>query len=331
MSNDRLYGNAGSDILDGGAGLDRMYGGLGNDTFHVRDKTDYAYENTDEGMDTVHASVSHTLRANIETLRLTGTASLAGKGNELANTIVGNSGANALYGLLGDDRLYGGEGNDRLDGGAGLDRMYGGAGDDTYIVSDATDYAYENVSEGVDRVYASVSHTLRANVECLFLTGTSEISGRGNELANLLSGNDAANTLMGLLGDDRLYGGAGDDSLDGGLGRDQLTGGAGADVFVFRDGDLGPTASTADIIRDFSQTQGDMLRLSAIDADTSTAGNQAFAFVGSAAFSGVAGELRYEQVGGNTYLSGDTNGDGLADFVIRLDGLHTLQSGDFVL
>jgi hypothetical protein len=28
---------------------------------------------------------------------------------------------------------------------------------------------------------------------------------------------------------------------------------------------------------------------------------------------------------------GDTNGDGTADFMIRLDGLHSLTGGDFVL
>ena len=59
--------------------------------------------------------------------------------------------------------------------------------------------------------------------------------------------------------------------------------------------------------------------------------NEAFAFIGTAAFSHTAGELRYEEVSGFTYVYGDTNGDGIADFMIRLDGLHALSSGDFVL
>ncbi len=336
-----LAAGAGDDTLDGGAGVDRMYGGLGNDSYTVRDTADYAYENAGEGTDQVVASVSHALRANIETLRLTGTASLTGRGNDLANSLYGNSGANKLYGLLGDDRLYGGEGNDVLDGGAGLDRLYGGLGNDSYTVSDATDYAYENAGEGTDRVYASVTHTLRANVEYLYLTGSSAIGGTGNDLANLLSGNAAANGLRGLAGDDKLYGlggedvldgGLGDDWLEGGAGRDRMTGGTGADRFVFRDGDFASAvASGADQIHDFAQADGDRIRLDLVDADRTLGGDQAFAFIGTAAFSGAAGELRYAQVSGNTYLSGDTNGDGLPDFTIRLDGLHTLGTGDLVL
>ncbi|MGE5563026.1 MAG: hypothetical protein ACM3ZV_06910 [Bacillota bacterium] len=41
--------------------------------------------------------------------------------------------------------------------------------------------------------------------------------------------------------------------------------------------------------------------------------------------------LRYEQISGNTYIDGDTNGDGYADFMICVTGAHTLTSGDFVL
>lgn len=328
---DRLKGNEGNDTLDGGAGLDRLYGGLGNDTYYVNDATDYAYENASEGLDQVYSSISHVLRANLETLWLTGTAALNGHGNDIGNSIYGNAANNKLFGLVGDDRLFGGDGNDVLDGGAGLDRLYGGLGDDTYYVRDTTDYSYENVGEGTDRVYASVTHTLRANIEYLYLTGTAAIGGTGNDLGNLLSGNSAGNSLKGLAGDDRLFGEAGNDVLEGGSGRDQLTGGSGADRFIFRDGDSGGSASTADIILDFSQADGDRIRLDAIDANTVVAGDQAFAFIGTAAFSGTAGELRYAQVSGNTYLSGDTNGDGLADWMLRLDGLHAISTSNLVL
>ena len=121
--------------------------------------------------------IDHTLRAEVENLVLTGSA-LIGKGNASDNGITGNSGANRLYGYEGndtldgaggDDYLLGGEGNDTLTGGAGYDRMYGGIGDDSYIVTDASDYAYENAGEGTDRVIASINHTLRANIEELEL------------------------------------------------------------------------------------------------------------------------------------------------------------------
>jgi hypothetical protein len=59
--------------------------------------------------------------------------------------------------------------------------------------------------------------------------------------------------------------------------------------------------------------------------------DQQFAFIGTGAFTGAAGQLRYQQISGNTYVMGDTDGDGDADFWIRLDGLHNLQAGDFII
>ena len=60
-------------------------------------------------------------------------------------------------------------------------------------------------------------------------------------------------------------------------------------------------------------------------------GDQKFAFIGGAAFSGVVGQLRYEQANGSTHVMGDVNGDGVADFVIQVTGLVSFTSGDFLL
>lgn len=75
---------------------------------------------------------------------------------------------------------------------------------------------------------SSVSQDLAANVENLRLTGTSALTGIGNELNNVLTGNGGANTLDG---------GAGDDLLSGGLGNDMLKGGTGNDTYLFNRGD----------------------------------------------------------------------------------------------
>jgi len=347
---DRLLGGAGNDTLIGGAGYDRMYGGTGDDTYTVSDATDFAYEDEGEGTDLVNATINHQLRANVENLTLGGTANLIGEGNELGNVITGNSGANKLYGYDGDDsligqggddHLLGGSGNDTLNGGTGYDRMYGGTGDDTYIVNDTTDYAYEDASEGTDRVIASINHTLRDNVEQLELAGSSDLRGYGNAENNLILGNSGANLLYGRDGDDSLDGGAGndivygengDDALDGGAGQDRFYGGTGADDFIFSDGDFaGMTSGTADRIHDFSQAEGDQISLAGVDADVGLGGDQSFNFIGSGAFTGHAGELRTYQASGNTYVVGDTNGDGVADFMIRVDGLHSLQASDFII
>jgi hypothetical protein len=81
----------------------------------------------------------------------------------------------------------------------------------------------------------------------------------------------------------------------------------------------------------FASAQGDRIGLDLIDANSNLAGNQAFAFIGTAGFSGAAGQLRYEQIAGKTFIQGDTNGGGVADFWIALNGSHTLSSGDILL
>jgi len=348
-NDDKLFGGLGNDTLVGGTGYDRMYGGAGDDTYNVGDADDYAYENAGEGHDTVIASLDHQLRAEVEDLELTG-AALIGKGNAGDNGITGSDVANKLYGyegndtligMGGDDYLLGAEGNDTLNGGAGYDRMYGGTGNDSYIVTDASDYAYENLGEGTDRVIASINHSLRANIEELELAGSADLRGYGNDLDNQLIGNSGANLLYGRDGNDSLHGNAGNDilygengndHLDGGAGQDRFYGGAGADDFIFGNGDFaGMTSGSADRIHDFSAADGDQIRLDGVDANSVLGGDQGFAFIGNGAFTGTAGELRTSQISGNTYVQGDVDGDGVADFWIRLDGLHTLGSGDFVL
>jgi len=202
---DRLDGGAGNDLLDGGTGADEMLGGTGDDIYVVDDPSDTVTELENEGNDTVRAAIAYTLGAHIESLTLTGSADLAGHGNEMDNILVGNR---------GDNTLTGGAGNDRLDGGLGADTLIGGAGDDTYLVDNAGDTVVERAGEGIDTVKASVSHALAAHVENLILTGTGHIDATGNELDNRLTGN------------------AGDNRLDGGAGADVMVGGRGNDTYV---------------------------------------------------------------------------------------------------
>jgi Ca2+-binding RTX toxin-like protein len=335
-----ITGNGAANTLNGGGGADTLIGGAGNDTYIVDSVGDTVTENASAGTDLVKASVSYTLGANVENLTLFGTGAINGTGNGLDNHVTGNDAVNILDGGLGndvltgrggDDSLIGGSGNDTLNGGTGADSMSGGIGNDLYYVDNALDTITENSGEGTDLVKASVSFTLGANVEKLVLTGSGAIDGTGNTLDNVITGTTAANTLSGGAGVDSLWGYGGNDTLIGGAGRDTLVGGTGNDLFVFDDGDFGgATTATADRITDFTNGQ-DKLDLSAVDANTGLGGDQAFSFIGTSAFSGTAGELHYQQISGNTYVSGDTNGDGVADFMIRLDGLHTMTSSDFII
>ena len=160
----------------------------------------------------------------------------------------------------------------------------------------------------------------------------------GGSGADSLSGDAGNDTLDGGLGNDFLYGGLGNDTLiggegadrlTGGLGADTLTGGAGADKFIFNTGDS--PNSGYDWINDFSRADGDKICVNSIDANSNTAIEDKFTWRGADAFTHHAGELRYAVTGGNTYVYGDTNGDGVADFTIALHGAIALQVTDFIM
>jgi Ca2+-binding RTX toxin-like protein len=149
------------------------------------------------------------------------------RGTNLRNILNGTAVADTILGLGGNDDLKGLAGNDTLDGGTGADKMWGGKGNDTYLVDKVGDRAIELAGQGTDIVKSKVTFTLGANVENLTLTGTANVNGTGNTLANKLTGNAGRNTLNGNRGNDNINGGAGDDTLDGGLGNDTLNGSTG--------------------------------------------------------------------------------------------------------
>ncbi|MFN3944115.1 MAG: M10 family metallopeptidase C-terminal domain-containing protein [Allosphingosinicella sp.] len=167
------------------------------------------------------------------------------------------------------------------------------------------------------------ANTLRSD-ETLTFDGSAETDGGFRIFSG--SGND---TIVGSAGNDELWGGAGDDVITGGLGADLLRGGAGNDRFVYLS-TADSTGQSMDQILDFNA--GDKIDLGAIDADTGAPGNQSFTFIGAAAFSGKAGELRAWQQDGRWIVEGDVNGNAAADLVIAVTttGGHILTAADFL-
>jgi Ca2+-binding RTX toxin-like protein len=195
----KLTGNIGNNTIDGGLGADTMSGGAGNDTYIVDNVGDGVVESSNKGTDSVVASVSYALSANVEALTLTGAKAINATGNALANHLIGNGAANVL------------------DGKGGADVMAGGAGNDTYLVDHKADRIVEAFGAGTDTLVSTVSYALAAGqaVETLQFAktvGTAALDLTGNEFANTLVGSAGDNVLNGGGGADALYGGSGNDT-----------------------------------------------------------------------------------------------------------------------
>jgi Ca2+-binding RTX toxin-like protein len=315
--NDILDGGNGNDILEGGAGDDRLIGGKGIDAASYRDG---------------HTGVHVDLSTGIAKDGFGGTDTLTGievvLGSRFEDTIIGSAGNDDLRGNGGEDALLGGGGNDILRGGEGSDTLDGGEGFDYadyfYAFGGVTvdlSIRYSFGADGSDRLISIEGvHGSTFDDTLIGWTDNNKLWG--------WAGNDV---LIGGGGDDDLLGGDGNDTITGGVGTDRLYGGAGADTFVFAAEDVSTGIRTTDRIEDFSQCEGDRIDLGTIDADYTTEGNQSFAFIGTAAFTGTAGELRMFNRGDDTVLAGDVDGDGLADGYLVLAGFHALTAADFVL
>jgi hypothetical protein len=294
--NDDLTGGNGNDYLNGGTGTDFLIGGKGNDTFVVDNIGDIIAEGLNDGIDTVESSITWTLKTNLENLTLTGTTAINGTGNTLNNIITGNAADNVLTGGLG---------NDTLTGGAGADTLIGDAGNDSYYVDNTADSITENLNEGTDIVFSSVTYTLTTNVENLTLQGTTAINGTGNTLNNIITGNAADNVLTGGLGNDTLTGNAGADTLIGGKGSDSLYLGLNDNVvdnvnYVFGDG----TDTVYQFVRGVG---GDKLNFTGIaNFDVITSGTSTLVRVG-------------DGIGGNT-------GFGTGQLLVTLSGTSGFTS-----
>lgn len=312
-----IYGSRGANLIDGGGGADTMIGDDGNDIYVVDNVGDVVTEFAGKGVDEIRTALAtYSIAALTEIENLTGTSSSG-------QVLTGNAGANILR------------------GGAGNDVLIGGAGNDSYIVVNAGDQVVEPAGQGSDRVFAAADYVLTAGQSVEILStdndaGTAARALTGNELANLLIGNAGANMLTGGAGDDRLEGGAGDDRLHGGLGQDELLGGSGADTFIFIQLNESRSAIRSDgwkrlpdMILDFASGQ-DKVDLAAIDANSATAGDDGFNFIGTAAFTGHAGELRFEVQSGGVLILADTDGNGIADFMLTAMTASSLSAADFI-
>lgn len=316
--NDDLRGREGDDSLRGSTGLDALRGGLGDDWLYGQGDNDLLYG--DDGSDRIYGGEGVDIAyggVGDDNIRGDGGDDVL-RGEDGADILYGGDGADRIYGGADGDRVYGGSGDDSVYGGDGGDSVWGDLGDDILRGEAGDDFLYGGDGAdslwggaGIDRVYGGAdADQLYGGEDNDHLYGEA-----GNDSLRGESGHD---TLRGGDGNDFLYGGDGDDRMEGGSGIDRIYGQAGADSFVFGAGVLTAPGVSVDRIHDFNASEGDLIDLSGIDADVNTAGDQAFVKV--SAFNGVAGEYVLQVRAGYVTALFDTDGDGVADLALRVDG-----------
>jgi Ca2+-binding RTX toxin-like protein len=185
--NNIVTGNDAANVLNGGAGADTLTGGGGDDTYYVDNAGDKVIETDTSlatgGNDTVIASATHQLSANVENLRLDSPNAINGKGNTLDNTIHAGAGSNVM------------------DGGAGIDTL---------------SYKFATAGVSVNLSVTTSQNTGGSGNDTVL--GFERLT--GSAYNDNLAGDAKDNAIEGNAGDDTLQGGAGNDTLAGGLGND---------------------------------------------------------------------------------------------------------------
>ncbi|WAJ29171.1 calcium-binding protein [Antarcticirhabdus aurantiaca] len=303
-----VVGSRHDDRFSGSDNSESFFGGEGNDTFHAsagRDLIDggagrdtLTFQSFGGGVVVNLADASPQSFAPNGTLEIRSIEVLVG--SEFDDRLQASDAGTTIVGGRGDDVILGGAGNDDLNGGAGRNTVSFEATSSGVRVSLAIETAQDTGGAGTD--------TIRRFQD--------------------LVGSQWDDRLTGDAGTNEIKGGAGNDEIRGGGGADILHGGSGSDVFVYDAvGDSRPKAM--DTIADFSSADRDRISLAGIDANTRTAADDAFVLV--EAFTRRAGQLMIEKQGDGYLVSGDVNGDGLADIAIKVVTHGPLAAGDFML
>ena len=265
--------------------------------------------------------------ADVIDIRLPATAGSAIHLEDGGDTVNGGDSIDLITFAGGGNRLYGGGGRDTfsaLSVGAG-NLIDGGAGSDTFNLASTGNGAFITLAE--HRAAVRSEHSgLIYQYDLRDIENLSDTAGN-----DILVGDDGPNQIATAFGDDLLSGRGGDDvfwshdEIEPGSGNDTFVGGLGADRISTANGIdtiridrlVESLPGHEDVVTDFSIR--DILDVSRIDADQTAPGNQAFTFIGDAAFSGTAGELRYQRLGDGLIVSADADGDREADMAVVLE------------
>lgn len=331
-------------VLKGGSVNGVVRGGTGSDQYFV-DRSNIAILDAG-GTDAITSTVSIALSGGVENLNLVGVG-LTGIGTSSANVMVGGDDS-ALFGKAGNDLLvgglegadlFGGSGDDTLEDTNEADLMEGGRGNDVFETGRGEDTIVGGA--GIDTLLLLV----RADNGFVVNLSTGVIDGGENDLGSItgienvtgsfffndtLTGNAQANALSGSNGADVLSGASGNDTLNGGGGSDLMTGGGGIDFFAYAFAEESDGVAALDRIVGFQTA--DVIDLSGLDAIPGGS-NDAFVFIGTGAFTGAVGEIRFvKDIGaGTTLVEARFGGSVVDDMQILLATAMDLTGSNFIL
>ena len=356
---DSLWGDRGNDSLYGGDGNDRLYGGVGNDYFEISKGSDTL--NGGSGNDTFKLDFSNfvTEQNKMTIVDGLGTADVVNI-YELANDPNGydsfpiriNDGKDLLYMYYSDSI--------ELD----TSNLTASA-TAYYLIKDAyklntkangfvssietlNGYDLDSPASALSSAKSSYSlnlggftynaHTIYGTAKNDAILGYNNLDtlrgGAGNDIVmNTAITHTYAVILDGGTGNDEIHDGGASNTIIGGLGVDTLDGGDGNDIYEFDTiKDTGITTATMDVIGsgsvgDYSSTwnTGDKIDLSAIDANSKIAGDQAFSFWSGAS----ANSVWFDSATSIVYA--DATGDTKADIAVLVYGITSLAATDFIL
>jgi Ca2+-binding RTX toxin-like protein len=294
VGNERIEGGYGNDTLDGGGGNNTLLGGAGNDRLIVA--ATGSGTTIDGGADT-------------DTLVVSGSVTLGGLSNVEAIEL--QSGATlTLTGAQFSTIVLG-----SVVSGTGSITINMAVGD---LLMNAQ---FLTIAGG-----STLSYVINGSSD-------SEVIKGGAGATYTINGGDGSDQIRGGNLADIIMGGNGNDKIEGGQGADTLTGGGGGDTFRYQSASASGLGAAADHITDFVSGT-DHLGFVLLDANPGTLGIDPFSYIDTQSFHATgAAEIRYETAGADLMVQLDTNGDGLADMAIYLNGLGggALSSGDFLI
>jgi Ca2+-binding RTX toxin-like protein len=325
--NDTINGSQGTDFIDGGAGGgDRLTMNTGDANLFTlatgaRTYTIGAGTITDSSgtLNTSFVGVERIAFSTVGNGDFNDTIDASGLAIFHPNPLdirLGN-GDNQVTASSGNDRIFTGFGSNVIDGGGGDDLAYANfdASSDVTVTFGTAGGVLSVIANGETNSFTNVETVIAQGVG----TGTVTLDATGYEaipgVSLVLGGHNGSDIMTGSAGSDFFANTTGQV-----LGTDVYTGNGGADIYDYT---YAADSMNGDTITDFDID--DVIDFRFNNHEPGGSPLLCNHFIGAGAFSGTAGEYRYQINGAETVIQLDSDGDGMVDQTV------TISNGAFML